>query len=192
MSDFLGPSVDSICGLARILIHNGNVKFNFFGLTKIKPESLRFLTNILGQIQYINSIFGNFLLSKWNFDSLNNIAKGKREMIMPGTSPKYNEISTDCRKLKILIHNGNVKFNFFGLTKIKPESLRFLTNILGQIQYINSIFGNFLLSKWNFDSLNNIAKGKREMIMPGTSPKYNEISTAANEITDSPSPIPHP
>ncbi|RHZ81656.1 hypothetical protein Glove_117g330 [Diversispora epigaea] len=80
----------------NILIHNGSVKFNVFGLTKIIPESLKFLTNTLGPFQYIDSqyleifstigkirvqifsvwklFYGKFpvatLLSKWNLSQM--------------------------------------------------------------------------------------------------------------------------
>ncbi|RHZ66127.1 hypothetical protein Glove_309g142 [Diversispora epigaea] len=116
----------------NILVHNGSIKFNVFGLTKIMPESLRFLTNSLGPIQYIDpqylEIFNTIGKNKssdvfslgiilWeissgnppfemealsNVDLLNNILKGKREMVIPGTPPKYKEIYTDCWR-----HNGN-------------------------------------------------------------------------------------
>ncbi|RHZ73168.1 hypothetical protein Glove_232g45 [Diversispora epigaea] len=116
----------------NILVQNGNIKLNVFGLTKIMPESLNFLQNTLGPIQYIDpqylEIFGAIGKNKssdifslgiilWeissgnspfemepssNIDLLNNIVKGKREMIIQGTPPKYKEIYTDCWK-----HNGN-------------------------------------------------------------------------------------
>ncbi|RHZ66078.1 hypothetical protein Glove_309g49 [Diversispora epigaea] len=113
----------------NILIHNGSIKINVFGLTKIMPESLKFLTNSLGPIQYIDpqylEIFNTIGKNKssdifslgiilWEISSgtppfemskvdlLNNILKGKREMVIPGTPPKYKEIYTDCWK-----HNGN-------------------------------------------------------------------------------------
>ncbi|RHZ85878.1 hypothetical protein Glove_59g12 [Diversispora epigaea] len=116
----------------NIFVHDGNIKFNVFGLTKVMSESLRFLTNTLGPIQYIDpqyleifnaigknkssNIFslgiilweissGNLpfeMESLSNADLLNNIAKGKREMVVPGTPPKYKEIYNDCWK-----HNGN-------------------------------------------------------------------------------------
>ncbi|RHZ45735.1 hypothetical protein Glove_658g1 [Diversispora epigaea] len=76
----------------NILIHNGNIKFNVFGLTKTISNSLRFLTNNLGPIHYISS--GNFpfeMESSLNVDSLINIS-------IPGTPPKYKEIYTDCWK----------------------------------------------------------------------------------------------
>ncbi|RHZ66044.1 hypothetical protein Glove_309g20 [Diversispora epigaea] len=112
----------------NILIHNGIIKFNIFGLTKIMPESLKFLTNTLGPIQYIDpqylEIFNTIGKNKnsdifslgiilWeissgnppfeidslsNVDLLINIIKGKREMVIPGTPPKYKEIYTDCWK----------------------------------------------------------------------------------------------
>ncbi|RHZ87904.1 hypothetical protein Glove_29g77 [Diversispora epigaea] len=116
----------------NILVQNGNIKLNVFGLIKIIPESLKFLQNTLGPIQYIDpqylEIFGAIGKNKssdifslgiilWeissgnspfemepssNIDLLNNIVKGKREMIIQGTPPKYKEIYTDCWK-----HNGN-------------------------------------------------------------------------------------
>ncbi|RHZ66125.1 hypothetical protein Glove_309g141 [Diversispora epigaea] len=116
----------------NILIHNESIKFNVFGLTKIMPESLRFLTNSLSPIQYVDpqylelfntigknkssDIFslgiilwelssGNlpFEMESWpDVDLLNNIVNGKREMFIPGTPPKFKEICTDCWK-----HNGN-------------------------------------------------------------------------------------
>ncbi|RHZ77230.1 hypothetical protein Glove_184g107 [Diversispora epigaea] len=115
-----------------ILIHNGIIKLNVFGLTKIISDSLSFITNNLGPIQYTDpqylelfstigknkssDIFslgiilweissGNLpfeMESSSNVDLLNNIAKGKREMAVPGTPHKYKEIYTDCWK-----HNGN-------------------------------------------------------------------------------------
>ncbi|RHZ59067.1 hypothetical protein Glove_365g218 [Diversispora epigaea] len=116
----------------NILIHNGVIKFNVFGLTKIMPESLKFLTNIFGPIQYIDPRYLEILntigknkssdifslgIILWeissgtlpfemesfsNVDLLNNIIKRKREMVIPGTPPEYKEIYTDCWK-----HNGN-------------------------------------------------------------------------------------
>ncbi|RHZ84319.1 hypothetical protein Glove_83g87 [Diversispora epigaea] len=115
----------------NILIHNGNIKLSVFGITKTISDSLRFLTNTLGPIQYMDpqylelfnitgkkssDIFGLGIIlweissgnppfemeSSSNIDLLNNIAKGKREMTIPGTPQKYKEIYTDCWK-----HNGN-------------------------------------------------------------------------------------
>ncbi|RHZ81008.1 hypothetical protein Glove_130g199 [Diversispora epigaea] len=130
----------------NILIHNGIIKFNVFGLTKIIPESLRFLTNSLGPIQYIDpqylEIFNTIGKNKssdifslgiilWeissgnppfemeslsNVDLLNNIIKGKREMVAPGTPPKYKEIYTDCWK-----HNGNSRPNISQVLKNLSE-----------------------------------------------------------------------
>ncbi|RHZ79874.1 hypothetical protein Glove_140g80 [Diversispora epigaea] len=114
----------------NILIHNGIIKFNVFGLTKIISDSLRFLANILGPIQYMDSQylehFSTIVKTKssdifslgvilWEISSgnspfemeslnVNNIAKGKREMTIPEICSKYNEIYTDCWK-----HDGNLR-----------------------------------------------------------------------------------
>ncbi|RHZ89385.1 hypothetical protein Glove_15g12 [Diversispora epigaea] len=70
----------------NILIHNGIVKLNVFGLIKINSDSLSFLTNNLGPIQYMD----------WDSSTR------KREMAIPAIPHKYKEIYTDCWK-----HNGN-------------------------------------------------------------------------------------
>ncbi|RHZ79915.1 hypothetical protein Glove_140g68 [Diversispora epigaea] len=115
----------------NILIHNGIIKFNIFGLTKIISDSLRFFINNLGPVQYMDSqhlelfntigknkssdIFGLGIIlweissgnppfemkSSSNVDLLNNIAKVKA---IPGTPHKYKEIYTDCWK-----QNGNLR-----------------------------------------------------------------------------------
>ncbi|RHZ79907.1 hypothetical protein Glove_140g64 [Diversispora epigaea] len=115
----------------NILIHNGIIKFNVFGLTKIISDSLRFFINNLGPVQYMDSqhlelfntigknkssdIFGLGIIlweissgnppfemkSSSNVDLLNNIAKVKA---IPGTPHKYKEIYTDCWK-----QNGNLR-----------------------------------------------------------------------------------
>ncbi|RHZ79850.1 hypothetical protein Glove_140g77 [Diversispora epigaea] len=114
----------------NILIHNGIIKLNVFGLTKIISDSL---TNNLVPIQYMDpqylELFGTigknkssdifslgiifwevssgnspFEMESLNVDLLNNIAKGKREMATPGILSKYNEIYTDCWK-----HDGNLR-----------------------------------------------------------------------------------
>ncbi|RHZ48445.1 hypothetical protein Glove_551g47 [Diversispora epigaea] len=130
----------------NILVHNGNIKLNVFGLTKIIPESLRFLKNTLGPIQYIDpqylEIFNAIGKNKssdifslgiilWeissgnspfemepssNIDLLNNIVKGKREMIILGTPPKYKEIYIGCWK-----HNGNSRPNISQVVKDLSE-----------------------------------------------------------------------
>ncbi|RHZ79843.1 hypothetical protein Glove_140g29 [Diversispora epigaea] len=112
----------------NILVHNRNIKLNDFGMAKCMPESLRFLTNTFGPIQYIDpqylEIFHSIGKNKssdifslgiilWEIssgntpfgmesslgvDSLNDIIKGKREMAIPGTNSKYKEIYTDCWK----------------------------------------------------------------------------------------------
>ncbi|RHZ88297.1 hypothetical protein Glove_23g86 [Diversispora epigaea] len=126
----------------NILIHNGSIKLNVFGITKIGSEFLRFLTNTLGSIQSIdpqyleisNTIGKNkssdiFSLgivlweissgtppfemeSLSNVDLLNNIIKGKREMVIPGTPFKYKEIYMDCWK-----HDGNSRPDVFQVVK---------------------------------------------------------------------------
>ncbi|RHZ60869.1 hypothetical protein Glove_350g57 [Diversispora epigaea] len=127
----------------NIFIHNGNIKLNVFGSTNIMP--LRFLTNALGQLQYMDSQYlelfnitgkkssdifnlgiilweissGNPLFemeSSSNVDLLNNIAKGKREMAIPGTPQKYKEIYSDCWK-----HNGNSRPDIFQVVKNLSE-----------------------------------------------------------------------
>ncbi|RHZ89542.1 hypothetical protein Glove_13g41 [Diversispora epigaea] len=116
----------------NIFIHNGIIKLNVFGLTKIISDSLSFPTNNFGPIQYMDpqhlELFNTISINKssdifglgiilWeissgdppfeiepssNVDLLSNIAKGKRERAIPGTPHKYKEIYTDCWK-----HNGN-------------------------------------------------------------------------------------
>ncbi|RHZ48312.1 hypothetical protein Glove_553g4 [Diversispora epigaea] len=115
----------------NILIHNGIIKLNVFGLTKIISDPLSSLTNNLGPIQYMDpqhlELFDTIIKNKssdifclgiilWEISSgnppfemesplgvdiLNNIVKGKREMVIPETPHKYMEIYTDCWK-----HNG--------------------------------------------------------------------------------------
>ncbi|RHZ70764.1 hypothetical protein Glove_267g31 [Diversispora epigaea] len=118
---------DGILNSENIHIHNGIIKFNVFGLTKIVSDSLSFLPNNLGPIQYMDpqhklfknkssDIFGLGIIlweissgsppfemdSSLNVDLLNDIVKGKREMTIPGTPHKYKEIYSDCWK-----HSGN-------------------------------------------------------------------------------------
>ncbi|RHZ73569.1 hypothetical protein Glove_230g27 [Diversispora epigaea] len=129
----------------NILIHNGNIKLNVFGITKIISDSLEFLTNTLGPMQYMDpqylelfnitgkkssDIFGLGIIlweissgnppfemeSLSNIDLLNNIAKGKRETTISGTPRKYKEIYTDCWK-----HNGNSRPDIFQVVKNLSE-----------------------------------------------------------------------
>ncbi|RHZ89389.1 hypothetical protein Glove_15g15 [Diversispora epigaea] len=130
----------------NILVHNGIIKLNVFGLTKIISDSFNFLTNNLGPIQYMDpqylelfstigknksfDIFGlgNILWeissgnppfemeSSSNVDLLNNIARGKREIAMPGTPHKYKEIYTDCWN-----QNGNPRSDIFQVVKNLSE-----------------------------------------------------------------------
>ncbi|RHZ70103.1 hypothetical protein Glove_275g90 [Diversispora epigaea] len=213
----------------NILIHNGNIKLRVFGIAKTIPDSLRFLTNT-GPIQYMDpqylelfnitgkkssDIFGLGIIlweissghppfemeSSSNIDLLKNIAKGKREMTIPGTPQKYKEIYTDCWK-----HNGNSRPDIsqvvknlseivisdarveFGTSQSQPYNV---TDIKLENLNISDIFGLGIIlweissghppfemeSSSNIDLLKNIAKGKREMTIPGTPQKYKEIYT---------------
>ncbi|RHZ70070.1 hypothetical protein Glove_275g51 [Diversispora epigaea] len=121
-----------------ILIHNGDIKLNSLGLA----DSLRFLTNNLDTIQYMDpqhlELFSTIGKNKssdifkigiilWeisngnppfemeslsNIDFLNNMVKEKREMTISGTPQKYEEIYTDCWK-----HNGNSRPNISQVAK---------------------------------------------------------------------------
>ncbi|RHZ88949.1 hypothetical protein Glove_19g311 [Diversispora epigaea] len=130
----------------NILIHNGIIKLNVFGLTKIISDSLSSLKNNLGPMQYMDpqylenfstvgknkssDIFSLGIIfweissgnspfeteSSSNVDSLNNFIKGKREMAIPGTPHKYKEIYTDCWK-----HNENSRPDIFQVVKNLSE-----------------------------------------------------------------------
>ncbi|RHZ81795.1 hypothetical protein Glove_117g177 [Diversispora epigaea] len=126
----------------NILIHNGIIKLNVFGLTKIISNSLSFLTNNLGPMQYtdpqhldlfknkssdiyglgiilweISSGYPPFVMeSSSNVDSLNNIVKGKREIAIPGTPQRYEKIYTDCWK-----PNGNSRPDISQIVKNLSE-----------------------------------------------------------------------
>ncbi|RHZ76404.1 hypothetical protein Glove_198g122 [Diversispora epigaea] len=144
----------------NILVHNGIIKFNVFGLTKIISNSLNFLPNNLGPIQYVDpqylklfstigkikssNIFGLGIIlweissgnppfekeSSSNVDLLNNIAKGKREMTIPKTPHKYKEIYTDCWK-----HDGNSRPDIFQVVKNLSEFIISDANVEFEIPY---------------------------------------------------------
>ncbi|RHZ89244.1 hypothetical protein Glove_17g52 [Diversispora epigaea] len=149
----------------NILIHSGIIKFNIFGLMTIMPESLRFLTNSIGPIQYIDpqylKIFNTIGKNKssdifslgiilWeissgslpfemeslsNVDLLNYIVKGKREIVIPGTPPKYKEIYIDCWK-----HNENSRPDIFQVVKNLSEIIisdESIANETPQLQHHN-------------------------------------------------------
>ncbi|RHZ75175.1 hypothetical protein Glove_217g143 [Diversispora epigaea] len=129
----------------NILIHNGMIKLNVFGLSKFISNSLSFFTNTLGPIQYMDSqyfeLFSTIGKNKssdifslgiilWeissgnspcemeylkNVDFLNNITKDKREMTIPGILHKYKEIYTDCWKHNK--RNGNSRPDIFQVFK---------------------------------------------------------------------------
>ncbi|RHZ87355.1 hypothetical protein Glove_37g96 [Diversispora epigaea] len=118
----------------NIIVHKENIKLNYFGMAKHASESLKFFTNALGPIQYIDpqhlelfniigknkcsDIFSLGIIlweissgkppfemdSSSHIDLLDNIVKGEREMMIPGTPSKYKEIYTDCWN-----HNGNLR-----------------------------------------------------------------------------------
>ncbi|RHZ51590.1 hypothetical protein Glove_476g99 [Diversispora epigaea] len=214
----------------NILIHDETIKLNIFGLTKIMSESLRHRKlgindNILKFygiskqentndymiiLEYTNNGYLRQYL-KTNFQKLDwnaklNLAKRIANVLMYLHSNDI--IHGRLNSKNILIHDETIKLNIFGLTKIMSESLRFLTNTIGPIQYIdpqylenfNTICKNknsdiFSLgiilweissgsspfemeSSSNIELLDNIVKGKREIIIPGTPPKYNELYTA--------------
>ncbi|RHZ86087.1 hypothetical protein Glove_54g159 [Diversispora epigaea] len=130
----------------NIFVHNGIIKFNVFGITKIISDSLSYLTNTLGPIQYMDpqylelfsmigknkssDIFGLGITlweissgippfemeSSSNVDLLNNIVKEKREIVIPGTPHKYKEIYTDCWN-----NNGNLRPDIFQVVKNLSE-----------------------------------------------------------------------
>ncbi|RHZ45062.1 hypothetical protein Glove_692g12 [Diversispora epigaea] len=104
----------------NILVHNGNIKLNDFGI-----KSLKSFTNNLSPIQYTDfqyfELFNKSLdifnlgIILWEISSgislfdmestievINDITKGKREMVIPRTPPEYIELYIDCWK-----HNGN-------------------------------------------------------------------------------------
>ncbi|RHZ64792.1 hypothetical protein Glove_320g34 [Diversispora epigaea] len=129
----------------NILIHNGSIKLNVFGIIKIISDSLKFLTNTLDPIQYtdpqylelfdmtdkkssdiyslgiilweISSVNPPFEMeSSSKISLLNSITKGKREMTIPGTPHKYKKIYTDCWK-----HNENFRPDIFQIVKNLSE-----------------------------------------------------------------------
>ncbi|RHZ77878.1 hypothetical protein Glove_169g47 [Diversispora epigaea] len=130
----------------NILVHNGNIKLNDFCIAKCMLKSLGFLTNTFGPIQYMdpqhlelfNTIGNNkssdiFSLGVilWEISSgnapfeieslddddlINDIMRGKREMVIPDTPSKYKEIYTDCWK-----HNGNSRPDIFQVVKNLSE-----------------------------------------------------------------------
>ncbi|RHZ60872.1 hypothetical protein Glove_350g58 [Diversispora epigaea] len=146
----------------NILIHNGNIKLNIFGLTQIMP--LRFFTNNHDPIQYMDpqylelfspigknknsDIFGLGIIlweissgsppfemeSSSNVDLLYNISKGKREMAISGTPHKYKEIYTDCWK-----HNGNTRPDIFQVVKNLSEIIISDISVEFETPYVEDI-----------------------------------------------------
>ncbi|RHZ77469.1 hypothetical protein Glove_177g108 [Diversispora epigaea] len=141
----------------NILIHNGIIKLNVFGLAIANVP-----TNNLDLIQYIDpqhlklfstidknkssDIFGLGIIlweissgnppfemeSSSNVNLLNNIAKGKIEMTIPGTPHKYKEIYTDCWS-----HNGNSRPDIFQVVKNLSEIIISNANVEFETQPYN-------------------------------------------------------
>ncbi|RHZ86003.1 hypothetical protein Glove_57g122 [Diversispora epigaea] len=124
----------------NILVHNGSIKLNIFGMVDCLFESLRFPE--ISSIQYTDpQCLGIFLKNKssdifslgiifWEISCDNlpfemessanvdliNFVKVKREMAIPGTPSKYKEIYTDCWKT-----NGNLRPDIFTVVKNLSE-----------------------------------------------------------------------
>ncbi|RHZ72022.1 hypothetical protein Glove_248g30 [Diversispora epigaea] len=165
----------------NILVHNGKIKLNYFGISRDISKFLRFLTTTFG-------------IKNWK------IMKAFLGYMVSLNKRKLNSEN-------ILVHNGKIKLNYFGISRDISKFLRFLTTTFGPIQYMdpqylelfNTIGKNMssdifslgiilweissgdspfgIRSLFNVDLLNNIIKGKREMVIPGTPPKYQEIYT---------------
>ncbi|RHZ53211.1 hypothetical protein Glove_444g6 [Diversispora epigaea] len=123
----------------NILIHNEIIKKMFLNLPKIISDSLCFLKNNFGPIQYMdaqhlglfstidkNKRFDSFCLGiiLWEISSGNPTfemelslnTKDKRKLAIPGTPHKYKEIYTDCLK-----HNGKSRPDIFQVVKNLSE-----------------------------------------------------------------------
>ncbi|RHZ73649.1 hypothetical protein Glove_230g35 [Diversispora epigaea] len=189
----------------NILIHNENIKLNVFGITKIISDSLEFLTNTLGPMQYMDPQYLE-LFNITGKKSSDIFGLGIILWEISSGNPPFEMESSSKNSENILIHNENIKLNVFGITKIISDSLEFLTNTLGPMQYMDpqylelfnitgkkssDIFGLGIIlweissgnppfemeSSSKVDLLNNIAKGKRETAISGTPHKYKEIYT---------------
>ncbi|RHZ70809.1 hypothetical protein Glove_267g6 [Diversispora epigaea] len=176
----------------NIHIHNGIIKFNVFGLTKIVSDSLSFLPNNLGPIQYMDpqhklfknkssDIFGLGIIlweissgsppfemdSSLNVDLLNDIVKGKREMTIPGTPHKYKEIYSDCWK-----HSGNSRPDISQVVKNLSEII---------ISDASSEFGTSQSQPYNFTDVkleNLIIQNEKFEIRPHS--PFFDVTTEVN------------
>ncbi|RHZ70133.1 hypothetical protein Glove_275g36 [Diversispora epigaea] len=99
----------------NILVYNGIIKLNVFGLTKFNSNSLSFFTNTLGIILWeISSGNPPFVM-----ESLSN-EKGKWLYLEHLISNKYKELYTDCWN-----HNGNSRPDISQVVKNLSEIIIF-------------------------------------------------------------------
>ncbi|RHZ74776.1 hypothetical protein Glove_219g122 [Diversispora epigaea] len=197
--------INEIKRYRKLEIHDGILKF--YGI--IKQENTN---NYIIVLEYVNEgslrqyLKINFQEMDWNAKL--NLARQIANVLMflHSNDIIYRKFNFE----NILVNNVIIKFNVFGITKIIPNSLSFLTDILGPIQYMDSqylelfstidknkssdIFGLGIVlweissgnppfemeSSSNVNLLNTITKGKREMAIPGTLHKYKEIYTGIN------------
>ncbi|RHZ45835.1 hypothetical protein Glove_646g3 [Diversispora epigaea] len=183
----LDKLVNEIKRHRKLKIHDSVLKFH--GITKQENTN-----NYMIILEYVNEgslrqyLKSNFRKIDWNTKL--NLAKQIANvlMILHSNDIIHGKFNSE----NILIHNGIIKFNVFGLEKIISDSLNFLTNDLGPMEYMDSqyleLFSTIAKNKssdisglgiifWeisggysqfeiesssNFELLNNIAKGKRE------------------------------
>ncbi|RHZ75049.1 hypothetical protein Glove_217g4 [Diversispora epigaea] len=115
----------------KLEIHDSILKLN--GITK--QENTK---NLMIVFEYANNgslrqyLKSNFRKLDWNAKL--NLAKQIANILMYLHSNDiiYGRLNSE----NILIHNGNIKLNVFGITKIISNSLKFLTNNLGPMQYM--------------------------------------------------------
>ncbi|RHZ66095.1 hypothetical protein Glove_309g34 [Diversispora epigaea] len=127
--------INEIKGNRKLEVHDSILRF--YGITEQENTN-----NYMIILEYVNNgslrqyLKTNFQKLDWNAKL--NIAKQIANAL--AFLHSNNIIHGKLNSENILIHNGSIKFNAFGLTKIKPmpESLRLLTNTLGPIQCIDS------------------------------------------------------
>ncbi|RHZ87625.1 hypothetical protein Glove_33g115 [Diversispora epigaea] len=139
----------------NILIHNGIIKFNVFGLAKIFSDSLSFLTNGLGPIQYMDF----------------NIWKSSARLISSGYPPfemesSSNEIYTDCWK-----HDENSP-NIFQVVKDLSEIIIFDVSVEFEPPQSQS---------YNFTDVKLENSNKKNEIK--SDPPFVDVTTEVNEIS---------
>ncbi|RHZ61005.1 hypothetical protein Glove_350g122 [Diversispora epigaea] len=221
-----------------ILVHNGTIKLNDFGINYLKSLT----TTVTIPIQYTDfrylelfnksldiyslgiilweiscdgiSPFENELITKSSLsaspssnnniiDLINDILiKGKREKSIPGIPSKYKEIYTDCLKRhgnsrpgifevtndlseinitseSILVHNGTIKLNDFGINYLKSLT----TTVTIPIQYTDFRYLELFNKSLDIYSLGIILW---EISCDGISPFENELITKSS-LSASPS-----